>query len=78
MATETGVLGREGLQRYHGLRTDAVHTVTARFYAAHGSAYARFGPRGRDACGEDLAFHLEFLRPVLEFGMVAPMVDYLG
>jgi MerR family transcriptional regulator, light-induced transcriptional regulator len=29
------------------------------------------------ACREDLAFHLEFLQPVLEFGLLQPMVDYL-
>jgi hypothetical protein len=32
-----------------------------------GSAYAQFGPRGRDAWREDLTFHLEFLKPVLKF-----------
>jgi methanogenic corrinoid protein MtbC1 len=70
-------LGADGLQRFHALRGDAVGAVTERFYATHGSAYEKFGPRGRDACREDLAFHLEFLRPVLEFGLLQPMVDYL-
>lgn len=67
----------EGLRRFHALQPDAVGAVTERFYATHGSAYQRFGPRGRQACREDLAFHLEFLRPVLEFGLLQPMVDYL-
>jgi MerR family transcriptional regulator, light-induced transcriptional regulator len=71
------VLGPEGLQRFQMLQADAVNAVTERFYASHGSAYAQSGPRGRDACREDLAFHLEFLRPVLEFGLLQPMVDYL-
>lgn len=72
-----GTLRSEGLDRFHALQADAVCAVTERFYATHGSAYERFGPRGRDACREDLAFHLDFLRPVLEFGLLQPMVDYL-
>jgi methylmalonyl-CoA mutase cobalamin-binding domain/chain len=71
------VLGPERLQRFQMLQADAVTAVTERFYAAHGSAYVQSGPRGRDACREDLAFHLEFLRPALEFGLLQPMVDYL-
>lgn len=70
-------LGADGLQRFHTLGPDAVSAVTERFYSTLGSVYAQFGPRGRDACREDLAFHLEFLKPVLEFGLLAPMVDYL-
>ena len=70
-------LRERGLQRFHTLEPDAVSAVAERFYATLGSTYAQFGPRGRDACREDLAFHLEFLRPVLEFGILAPMVDYL-
>lgn len=70
-------LDTKGLQRFKALQADAVSAVTERFYATHGSAYAEFGERGREACREDLAFHLEFLRPVLEFGLLQPMVDYL-
>jgi hypothetical protein len=70
-------LGAEGLQRFHTLEPDAVSAVTERFYSTLGSVYAQFGPRGRDACREDLAFYLEFLKPVLELGLLAPMVDYL-
>ena len=76
-ATALKTLGADGLLRFQGLQTDAVRAVTDRFFAEHGSAYARFGLRGRDACREDLAFHLEFLGPVLEFGLLQPMVDYL-
>lgn len=71
------LLNAEGLKRFQGLQTAAVMAVTERFYTSHGSTYERFGQRGRDACREDLAFHLEFLRPVLEFGLLQPMVDYL-
>lgn len=70
-------LDANGLLHFQSLQTEAINTVTARFYATHGSSYERFGPRGQDACREDLAFHLEFLRPVLEFGLLQPMVDYL-
>jgi len=79
MMTNTALktLGAQGLRQYQGLQADAVSVVTERFYATHGSACQGFGPRGRDACREDLAFHLEFLRPVLEFGLLQPMVDYL-
>lgn len=66
-----------GLQRFEALRREAVEAVTERFYATHGADYEQFGARGRQACREDLDFHLEFLRPVLEFGLLAPMVDYL-
>ena len=71
------VLTPSGLQHFLGLQTDAASAVTRRFYATHGSLYARFGDRGQEACREDLTFHLEFLRPVLEFGFLQPMVDYL-
>jgi methanogenic corrinoid protein MtbC1 len=77
MDTLLETLGERGLQRFHTLEPDAVSAVTERFYATLGSAYAQFGSRGRDACREDLAFHLEFLKPVLEFGILAPMADYL-
>jgi MerR family transcriptional regulator, light-induced transcriptional regulator len=77
MDAELKTLGAEGLRRFHALEPDAVSVVTERFYTTLGSSYAKFGPRGRDACREDLTFHLEFLKPVLEFGLLAPMVDYL-
>jgi len=72
------VLGPDGLRLFRDLESDAVSAVAERFYLAHGSTYERFGPRGREACREDLASHLEFLRPVLEFGVLRPMVDYLA
>lgn len=70
-------LDAEGLRRFQNLQGAAISAVTDRFYATHGSLYQQFGERGRDACREDLVFHLEFLRTVLEFGLVQPMVDYL-
>lgn len=70
-------LAAEGLARFESLQRDAVDEVTDRFYAEHGSAYERFGASGRAACRDDLGRHLEFLHPVLEFGLIEPMVDYL-
>jgi len=77
METALRQLRAVGLLRFQDLQADAVAAVTGRFYETHGSTYERFGLRGREACREDLAFHLEFLRPVLEFGLLQPMVDYL-
>ena len=77
MNSELKTLDAKGLQYFQSLQAQAVNAVTARFYATHGSIYERFGHRGQEACREDLAFHLEFLRPVLEFGLLEPMVDYL-
>ncbi|MBE0612710.1 MAG: cobalamin B12-binding domain-containing protein [Burkholderiales bacterium] len=77
MDTTLKTLNAGALLRFQALQAEAVRAVTERFYATHGSVYEQFGPRGREACREDLAFHLEFLRPVLEFGLIQPMVDYL-
>lgn len=77
MNLELQTLTPEGLRRFQAMGADAVNAVAERFFATHGSAYIRFGPRRHQACREDLAFHLEFLRPVLEFGIAQPMVDYL-
>ena len=77
MQIDTPALDASGLSRFHELRSAAVDAVTKRFQGDPGGPYARFGQRGRDACREDLSFHLEFLRPVLEFGLVQPMVEYL-
>jgi len=79
MTIDTGIttLGADGLRQFLVLQSEAAKVVTDRFYATHGTLYRQFGLRGREACREDLAFHLEFLRPVLEFGFVQPMVDYL-
>lgn len=79
MTTDAGLLtlDAKGMRRFKALQADAISAVTDRFYATRGLADAEFGERGREACREDLAFHLEFLRPVLEFGLLQPMVDYL-
>lgn len=77
MPEEVHRLSAAALARYDTLRPAAVQAVTRRFYKTEGSAYAQFGERGRQACRQDLDYHLEFLRPVLEFGWLTPLVDYL-
>jgi methanogenic corrinoid protein MtbC1 len=77
MDTGPQLLPPEGLRRFRSLESGAIAAVTDRLYDAHGSVFAQFGQRGREVCRDDLAFHLEFLRPVLEFGLMQQMVDYL-
>lgn len=77
MDNALGTLTPGGLQRFRAIERDAVNVVSDRFYETLGSIYEQYGPRGREACREDLAFHLEFLRPVLEFGLLPPFVEYL-
>jgi methylmalonyl-CoA mutase cobalamin-binding domain/chain len=77
MHTALATLTPDGLRAFQALRKQATAAVTERFYAEHAATYAHFGPAGRDACSDDLAFHLEFLHPVLEFGILQPMVAYL-
>lgn len=70
-------LSEEGLHAFKALQADAVNTVTDRIYTMDDSFYQHLGAEGRNVCREELAFHLEFLRPVLEFGFLQPMVEYL-
>jgi methanogenic corrinoid protein MtbC1 len=77
MEAEILVLTPEGLRRFRILERNAITAVTERIFAAPDSIYARVGPDAQEDCQDDLAFHLEFLRPVLEFGLMQPMVDYL-
>jgi len=77
VTTALSILGATGLQRFSELRQPAISAVTERFHTEHEAIYAQFGSAGREACREDLAFHLEFLQPVLEFGVPDPMVEYL-
>ncbi|MBY0242468.1 MAG: cobalamin-dependent protein [Burkholderiaceae bacterium] len=73
----TTALTPAGVQQFHASRADAIRHVAEKFQADPAGIYARYGERGREACREDLGYHLEFLRPVLEFGIIEPMVDYL-
>ena len=77
MDSELAALSPEGQQQFQSLRDQATSVVSERFYAEHAALYERFGASGRDACKDDLGFHLEFLCPVLELGILQPMVSYL-
>jgi methanogenic corrinoid protein MtbC1 len=71
------ILDADGLSCFQALQSDAVNTVTEQVYFQHSALYESLGANGKEACREDLQFLLEFLRPVLEFGLLQPMVDYL-
>lgn len=71
------VLDEVGMRQFLALRSAAADAVARRFFEQHAADYAQFDDKGRETCREDLCFHLDFLRPVLEFGLVEPMVDYL-
>lgn len=66
------------LERFLALRTDALHFAMEASARAYPQVFARFGPRGREACAEDMAYHLDFLRPTLETGDIAPFLAYLA
>ena len=71
------LISPNALNRFNELRYRAIDQITEDFYRKHGAEYARFGERGRKFCREDIEFHLDFLRPVLEMGQLQPYVDYL-
>jgi len=74
---ELKVLNPQGLQNFLRLQRDAVAAVTTRLHDAYGALDEQAGTADPAASREDLSFHLEFLRPVVEFGLLQPMVDYL-
>lgn len=67
----------EGLRQFLSLKRQAVEAVTARFYTTFPTLLVQFGEQGRQATREDLGYHLEFLQPVIELGVLQPFVDYL-
>jgi methanogenic corrinoid protein MtbC1 len=70
------VATQQGLRRFLSLADEAIEAVICRFDQTPGS-YGKFGARGRAACREDIGYHLEFLRPAVEFGLFAPFLDYV-
>ncbi|MEI7430718.1 MAG: cobalamin B12-binding domain-containing protein [Betaproteobacteria bacterium] len=62
----------ETIERFSALRHQAIEFVTAESLAAG------FGPRTQEPCAEDIAFHLDFLRPTLESGDLSPFIAYLA
>ena len=66
------------LAQYQALRDAAIAHTLAASEQAFPQVYARFGQKGREACAEDLGYHLDFLRPALETGDLTPFIGYLG
>lgn len=79
MTTNSAYLAdEETIDRFLAARDEAVAHATAASLAAWPELFARRGQRAREACAEDIAFHLDFLRPTLETGDLSPFTAYLG
>jgi len=74
---EASALTADGLRQFQMLRSRAVSVVAEQFWDAHGAALHQAGLREREEFQKDVAFCLDCLQPVLEFGVLQPMVDYL-
>lgn len=70
-------LSPAALDIYDRLRDDAIDAVTAQFYLQLGPEAGQFDAARRKACRADISFHIDFLRPVLETGLLQAYVDYL-
>jgi methanogenic corrinoid protein MtbC1 len=66
-----------GLNAFKALERSAVAEVTQRLYESFATGAYSAGDAGYLQCADDVAYQLEFLRPVLEFGTVQPLVNYL-
>ncbi|MCU7376226.1 cobalamin B12-binding domain-containing protein [Paucibacter sp. O1-1] len=78
MSDTTFQLDPHSVKRYVSLRDEAIAHALAASERAFPEVYARFGAKGREACAEDLGFHLDFLQPTLETGEISPFLAYLG
>ena len=78
MNSDSPLIDSVALARFDELRDDAIAHALAASERAFPEVYARFGPKGREACAEDLGYHLDFLRPALETHDIAPFIGYLG
>lgn len=66
------------IERYLALRDAAIAHAFAASSAAYPELLRQLGQRGREACAEDIGYHLDFLRPVLETGDLSSFSAYLG
>ncbi|TVT46474.1 MAG: cobalamin B12-binding domain-containing protein [Denitromonas halophila] len=78
MSATFAPLDPEQLTAFSALRDAAIAHSLAASEAAHPAVFARFGPRGRAACAEDIAYHLDFLEPALESGQADAFLSYLA
>jgi hypothetical protein len=70
-------LDAAGLIAFRGLDRDAANAVTQRLFAMFAAEATVSGKDARQCCADDIAYQLEFLRPVLEFGTLQPLVSFL-
>jgi methanogenic corrinoid protein MtbC1 len=75
MTNAMTTLGAGGLRRFRALQGAAVSAVTERLFSS--GQFPSHDAALRAEYQQFLAMHLEFLQPVLEFGLLAPMVEYL-
>ena len=68
----------EVLDQYLAQRDAAIDYALEASVAAYPALVQQFGQRGREACAEDIGYHLDFLRPTLETGELSPFISYLG
>lgn len=66
------------IDRYLALRDAAIAHAFSASAAAYPELLRQLGQRGREACAEDIGYHLDFLRPVLETGDISSFKAYLG
>lgn len=59
------------------IRDELLIYASAKFYERHPEYVQRFGARGREACKEDFAFHLDFLLSAVELGSAEPFSGYV-
>lgn len=71
------ILDAEALRRFQELQAQAVDTVCAALAENCAGTPGLAAPDTADSLREELALHVEFLRPALEFGISQPMIDYL-
>ena len=66
-----------GMNAFKALERGAVAAVTQRLHETFVADTYTAGDPDYLQCADDVAYQLEFLRPVLEFGTVQPLVNYL-
>lgn len=66
------------IELYLSLRDEAIQATLPSCIASCSDLIKHLGQQGRDACAEDLGYHLDFLRPTLECGDISPFISYLA
>lgn len=72
------LLDSSAQERFMLLREAAVSAATEACMQQFPQTMVRFGAAGRQACAEDIGFHLDFLLVTLETGDLSPFTAYLG